>query len=169
MTITIERAAEMSKPPQKPIYSPFGYVIQPDGTTYALVQRWTHGLILALLYPELAAKFTERELDLDVSLGDVNVFAFQAFELAHHGEMPVIRICDGRMAGPPSIDLPPNACTPEQKEALRLALDVLCYDSRTEINTDMLDMPVSKLQPLLDMTKAERMAHLFTQKDDAYD
>lgn len=53
MSITIDRVALLTKPPKKPIASEWGYVITEDGTTYALLYRFYHGVVLALLYPDV--------------------------------------------------------------------------------------------------------------------
>lgn len=155
MPVTIERVTEVSNPPNKPMYTPHGYVIAADGTTYALLHRWYHGVVLALLFPELLADYridmelddglneipgTGRQLVMPDDREDINVFDFQKFELGMHGKMDVIRICPDRQTGNPSVDLP-EQCTPEQREALRLVMFDACgYSLTTKVSTDHRDM-----------------------------
>lgn len=155
MAVTIEQVTEITKPPIKPMYSPHGYVIAADGTTYTLLHRWYHGVVLALLFPDMLKEFrvdmqdddnldpipgTGRPLVMPEDREEINVFDFQKFEFAYHGKMPVIRICPDRRTGNPSVDLP-EKCTPEQREALRLVMIESCgYSLTTKVSTDHRDM-----------------------------
>ncbi len=162
----IDQAAEKTNPPTTPMYSPHGYIVQPDGTTWALFKQWTHGFVLALLYPEVAAAYTERALEYPESLSEVDVFAFQAFELDKARELNCVRVCPTRMASPPSVDLPFNGCTPEQKEALRIVLYVALGYSHTDfINTQHRDMTVRYTMELAEMTEDQRLTALFGESD----
>lgn len=155
MTISISQVTEITNVPTVPLYSPHGYVITQDGTTYTLLHRWYHGVVLALLFPELLAEFhvgqdtdedfkpipgTGKPLVMPDQREDINVFDFQKFEMALHGRMPVIRICPDRHTGNPSVDLP-EKCTEAQREALRLVMIESCgYSLSTMVATDHRDM-----------------------------
>ncbi len=70
-----------------PAYSPFGYVVLEDGTIYSLMKQWTHGVLLAMLFPDVAKKMGYEPPD-----EDFNVFHYQRFELDNHDKFPVIRV-----------------------------------------------------------------------------
>lgn len=164
----IDRAAEKTNPPVTPIYSPHGYIIQPDGTTWALLKQWTHGFVLALLYPEVAAAYTERALEYPESLDDVDVFAFQAFELDKARELNCVRVCSARMMGPTSVDLPFVGCTPEQKDALRIVLYAALGYSHTDfVSTQHRDMTVRYTMELAVLNDEQRLDALYGGGNDA--
>jgi len=77
----------------QPVYTPFGYVITDDGLIYSLTVQHTHGVIMALLYPDQALAQGYAEPDMD----DYNVFHYQRFELDNHKDFPVVRIAMGMM------------------------------------------------------------------------
>ena len=67
--------------------SEYGYVIQPDGTIWSLTCKWTHGVILALLYPLEAIKY-----GYGVPDRDANVFHFQKFETRASCHLNCVRV-----------------------------------------------------------------------------
>lgn len=85
----LERVAHHA---DEPIYSPYGYVIVEDGSVYSLTQKWTHGVILACLYPEEAEADGYPPPD-----EDFNVFTYQRFELDNHTRFPIVRIALGSL------------------------------------------------------------------------
>lgn len=165
----IDLAAAKTSPPVTPLYSPHGYIIQPDGTTWTLLAKWTHGFVLALLYPDVAAAYTERALEYPESLDDVDVFAFQAFELDRAKELQCVRICPMRMAATgPSVDLPENGCTPEQREALRIVMYVaLGHGHRDTITMVARDLTLRELMEVSELNAEDRLTELYggTQDD----
>lgn len=153
----IERAAIKTPCDVIPTYSPFGYVIDEKGDVYTLTARFMHGFVLSLLYPQALEDFrkTERAAELgdrldtkDVnSIDEVDVFAYQQFELAVHGTLPAIRVCAARMLSCPTVDLP-TKCTTAQVTALRHVFRAMNATSNTLIETDLADMSVVKVLAL---------------------
>lgn len=175
--LTIDRVAVITVPGKEPVYSPYGHVIAPDGTAYALVYQYHHGVVLALLRPDLLAAFRLREpksqhdeegnylgesdvLVMPDNAEDINVFSFQEFELAHNGQHEFIRFCPTRI-GDPSVDLPYSACTPQQVEALRQLLMVtMGMKLRDPVAMSLRDVTVKKCLELASLDKEARYAHL---------
>ncbi len=82
--LTPDRVANKSKDPS---YSPYGYTIMEDGTIYSLTKQWTHGVLLAILFPEIA-----KEAGFEQPNEEYNVFKYQRFELDNHDKLPVVRV-----------------------------------------------------------------------------
>ena len=81
--ISIERVAYSDEPR----WSPFGYIVNTDGTLYSLTEAYTHGVLLALLYPEIA-----EEQGYEPPDSDFDVMEYQRFELDHTELFPVVRV-----------------------------------------------------------------------------
>jgi len=171
MTITIERAAAITSHPADPVFSPHGYVITEDGIVYALLRRWWHGAVLAILYPQLLAEFrlnaetddddkpipgTGTTLEMPDDPEDLNVFDVQQFEHHVHGQLNVIRVCPTRLLGPPSVDLPKAAATPEQMIALRSVFKIMGLKPNSEVATDFCDMTVKRCLSMAGLAVDER-------------
>lgn len=164
MTTILERISEKTEPGVTPMYSPYGYIVQPDGTLYTLVKQYCHGAVMACLYPEaLAAWRDNRQVDseynaipgtgevvtLPSTVDDLNVLQFQRFELDQHGALPVLRVCPERQMGV-SIDRPKTRCTPEQVAAMRLVIMVLGMKPDGKIITDYREMRVKEMWQFLE-------------------
>ncbi len=151
--ITLDRATLLSKPPAKPNYTPHGYLIQPDGSTYALCAKWWHGVGLALLYPDTLKSYIGKHEDeaesltLDCGFDDVDAFAFQRYEFAAAPTLPVIRIANTRvMSDHVCVDLPRMACPSEQTGALMLLLyGTLGLSAHDMVETDLRETPIKDL------------------------
>lgn len=171
MALTIERAAEVTKFPTEPIFSPHGYIIAEDGTVYTLTRQWWHGAVLAILYPQLLAEFridmetdddnnpvpgTGTVLELPDDPDELNVFDFQKFEHHVHGKLTVIRVCPARLLGPPSVDLPKAAATPEQLIALHIVFKIMGLKQASEVATDFCDMNVKRCLSMASLAVDER-------------
>lgn len=150
----IERAAIKTPFDVIPTYSQFGYIIDEKGDVYTLTSKFLHGFVLALLYPQALEEFRKTEMGIELgdrlvtdhlaSIQDVDVFAFQAFELQWHGQLPAIRVCGMRvMSGHPSVDLP-EKCTVAQTTALRHVFRALNATSNTTVEMDVRDTTVVK-------------------------
>lgn len=76
-------------------FSPFGYVIDVNGDVYALTEKWTHGIIAALLYPDVAKQhgFWPVQGDFD----DLPVFRYQEFLGEHSEQLPLIRVATSQL------------------------------------------------------------------------
>jgi hypothetical protein len=144
--IDIKDVTIVTPPGGVPPYSTHGYCVTQDGTIYALLRKWWHGAVLALLYPEDAAK---AEYVLPDSADDVDVFEFQKFELDNHDQFPVIRICPGRLMGPTSIDRGRGPCTNEQIVAVRAIVKTLGLTAHDEVCTEHKDMKVHEMYDFL--------------------
>lgn len=150
----IERAAIKTSHDVIPTYSQYGYIIDEKGDVYTLTAKFLHGFILSLLYPEELKKFRESELGIELgprldvanlaSIQDVDVFAFQAFELEWHGHLPAIRVCGLRiMSGNISVDLP-TKCTQLQVASLRQVFRALGATSNTIVEDGARETTVVK-------------------------
>jgi hypothetical protein len=85
--LNIDRVAYVN---MQPIYSLHGYIVDTEGIVYSLLQRYCHGVVCAILFPELAAS-----QGVPVPLEppeDLDVMMYQDFELKNHDELPVVRI-----------------------------------------------------------------------------
>lgn len=150
----IERATIKTACDVIPTYSQYGYVIHENGDVYALTSKFLHGFVLACLYPQAFDEFRKSEQGaafgdrLDVqglkSVQDIDVFAFQAFELEWNGQLPAIRVCGLRvMSGHPSVDLP-KKCTTPQVTALRHVFRALGVTSSTVVEDGAKETTVIK-------------------------
>jgi len=94
-TLTLDDAATATTPGEPVASSPFGWVIAEDGTAYALNRQYYHGVVCALLYPELAKAHEVGLPERD----DHSVLAYQRFEHDLSDQMKVIRISISSMVG----------------------------------------------------------------------
>ncbi len=144
--IILERVTHITKPPEEPLYSPHGYVIAEDGTTYSLLYPWWHGAVLALLYPDHAR---EAGYKMPNEVDELNVYEFQRFELDNHNLFPVVRICSSRILSPCTLDRGGKPVTEAQTEAVRLVFKALGMGARDPVTTDHKDMRVSDVWAFL--------------------
>ncbi len=151
----IERATIKTACDVIPTYSQYGYVIHENGDVYTLTSKFLHDFVLACVYPQAFEEFRKSERGLllgedrlDVqglkSVHDIDVFAFQAFELEWNGLLPAIRVCGLRvMSGHPSVDLP-KKCTTPQVTALRHVFRALGATSSTVVEDGAKETTVIK-------------------------
>lgn len=105
--LTLSEAA-LCAPGRVP-YSPHGYIIDHDAKIYALTERHFHGVVLALLYPDVAQAAgyaPPRRID-----GSVDVFNYQRFELDEARALQVVRIATSALTGTTYVstgDVPPS-------------------------------------------------------------
>ena len=127
----------------EPAYSPYGYVITEDGTIYSLTRQYTHGVILAMLYPEEAA-----EAGYDPVDEDYNVFEYQAFELDNHERFPVVRIALGMMY---SFNVSKGDMPATEAQINAVTKILKCQDKSLNdtCQTDTAEMTVRKMLELL--------------------
>jgi hypothetical protein len=174
--LTIDRVAVPTGPDEEPIYSSYGHIIAADGTCYALNGQWYHGIVLALLKPELLAAYTLEDpkpvhdaagvyvgttdkLTIPEDRDGIDVFAFQAFEIAHNGKHDLVRFCPSRVMSPPSVDLPYDACTPQQLETLRqLLIKTMDMRLRDTVAMTHKDVTVATCLKLAAMDRESRYA-----------
>lgn len=96
-----------------PLFTPYGYVITEDGMIHSLTKQSCHGVVLALLFPELA-----EANGYDAPDKDACVFHYQRFELDHSRETTVIRISFSLMGGEMNVSKGKPNATPEQVDAI---------------------------------------------------
>ncbi len=101
-------------------YTPFGCCITPDGTVYALTHYATHGVVAAVLYPEVAAEFEVPQPIVDEHVDELPKMAYQHFELECAPLLPLLRVSAGRMGSPHVSWSEDIGLTEEQIEAFRL-------------------------------------------------
>jgi hypothetical protein len=97
-------------------YSPWGYVIDKDASVYALTEKWTHGIVVALLYPQVAEKAGYEHPQREE--GDLDVFRYQSFEHDCAHDLPVIRIALSMATGSTIVSTGALAPSEEQIQAL---------------------------------------------------
>lgn len=106
-----------------PIYSHNGYIIDADAQIHALTERFFHGVITAILYPE---KAKEHNIAAPAHpIDEIDVMAYQAFEHEVAKDLPLLRVAVSQMSGSTYVSkgsLPPTAA---QIEALGRALKAL--------------------------------------------
>ena len=180
MCSILERVSEVSAPDATPRHSPYGYVIQPDGTAYALLQEFCHGFVLACLYPEALAEYREEDpryetvgdesvevytLSIPESVDDINVFAFQRFEGAQEGKLPAIRICTSRMFGDTTVDLPKEPCPDRQILTLERTLyKSLEHSPEDDVQMDFAQTTMKKCLMLAVKDSDERFKLIYDKR-----
>lgn len=119
-------------------YAPFGAIISEDGTAYILTQQFSHGIICALLFPELTKECGYAAPDRDAS-----VFEYQRFELGNQNLMPVVRVALG-ITGLNSISASVKPITDAQLMTLQALAKALGWNGRTPINTNYGGLSLQK-------------------------
>lgn len=148
--VTLEQVALVCT--DKVVYSPYGYVIAKDGTLYALIEQYTHGVVIALLEPEAAKKWCAGEKDerSPVDYAEVmdseyfGVYAMQRFGLDCNGELGYVTINRSMLVGF-SVGKGREAATPEQLAAVRRVLNNEGLKDADEVYSDFAEVSVKKL------------------------
>lgn len=138
--LAITDVAEVHAPGSKVEHAAYGYVIAADGTVYGLTKKWAHGIVCAILFPEVA----KARGYAPPAKGAADVFKYQRFELDHQDELPVIRIALGMMA-PFNVSKGDKPATQAQIDGLRAVLKCHGKSLSDEINTNYGDVTVRKL------------------------
>jgi hypothetical protein len=152
--IPLGHVALTTPPGTEPKYSPYGYVVEADGTTHALCYRWMHGVITALLYPELARE--HQAPPLEGSPDDLDVYAFQDFEHLVARSLPLVRIAYSLSTGSVALSKGSVLASDAQIEGVRRALNQLGL-SGTDTLTGEDDDPTVSEQ--LERMRKERLDH----------
>ncbi|KWT98189.1 MULTISPECIES: hypothetical protein [unclassified Variovorax] len=140
--LPLSHVALTTPPGIEPKYSPYGYVVEADGTTHALCYRWMHGVITALLYPELALK--HKAPPLEGSPEDLDVFAFQAFEHEVACRLPLVRIAYSLTTGSTALSKGAVPPTDVQIEGVRRALNQLGLSGQDTLTGEEDDPTVNE-------------------------
>lgn len=139
--VTMEQIALIAEPGMKPALSPYGYVITEDGTSYALTERWFHGVAMAVLFPNLALEngWAPPAGPID----DLNVYHYQDFEHFVCRRMNVIRVAFGMMYSC-NVSKGRAAATPQQLDALRAVFKVLGKKGTDTCETELRESTVAE-------------------------
>jgi len=117
-----------------------GWLIGQDGTIYTMRYEYIHGMVSAILFPELAAKHGYRPPDTKSTWRD-----YQRFELSHGDEIPLVRIALGMIMYGTNISKQDAPCTPAQIEGTRRVLiDHLGLKLSEEVDTNLSKVTVRK-------------------------
>jgi len=135
-----------------PPYTPYGYLIGEDGKIYGLTNRWFHGVVLAVLYPQLAL---EKGYAPPAGPHDeVDVFKYQRFELDHSDEVPMIRVAIGSLTESISVSKGDAPATDEQIDALQRVFRVLGRKAGDTLTGEDDDMTVAEFIESLRQARA---------------
>lgn len=138
--LTIADVAETYPPGTDVQESGYGYVIAADGTVYALTRQWAHGILCAILFPDVAK---EAGYVLPAK-GAADAFEYQRFEIDNQAKLPVIRISMGFMS-PFNISKNYKPAPHAQLNGLRAVLKAHGKSLSDEVNTNYGDVTVRKL------------------------
>jgi len=127
-----------------PLFSPYGYVITDDGMIYSLIEQWCHGVILAILYPEL----TKRE-GYEPPNENYDVFEYQQFELDHYRETTVIRVSISPMSGMLNISKGKPPATDAQAQSLSAVIKEQGLSLSNTMQSDYSEITIAKFMKKL--------------------
>lgn len=115
----------------KPIITGNDYIITDDGTIYTLTRQYAHGLVCAILFPDIAktAGFQPP------AHGASSWHDYQRFELDYHESLPVIRVSHGS-----TVSTWGKGATPAQVDAYRRAMLANGLTLQDEVETDYRTM-----------------------------
>lgn len=116
-----------------------GYLVTADGTIHALRRQATHGLCLAVLFPEWCEKH-----GYVVPHEKSRAHDYQSLELDHARELPVVRIAFGFIMYSTNLSKGDAPCTPEQVDAVRRQLMQRGMNLNDTLQTELLDCTLRK-------------------------
>lgn len=143
------------------VQSEYGYVIQPDGTIWSLTCKWTHGVILALLYPLEAIKY-----GYGVPDRDANVFHFQRFELSASYHLNCIRVGLNGVLTEWYVSKGNAPITEGQRRALRSIFEDYNLEWNTVVNTNYGDVTLVRLFEHLQLEESNESKVLGADEDE---
>jgi len=146
-----------------PAYTPYGYLVGAEGKIYALTYRWFHGVVIALLYPELAA---EKQYPAPAEPRDeVDVFAYQRFEHENSHDLPVIRIAVSQLTDSVMVSKGGIPATDEQLDALQRIFRTLGRKASDTLTGEEDDMTVAQY---IEYLRQERVRAAMPDDPDRY-
>ena len=131
-------------------FSPYGYLISEDGMIYSLTEQYTHGTLLAILFPEIA-----KDKGYEAPTRDFCVFEYQRFELDNQDLFPIIRISIAYCGGMLNISKGENPITDEQRASLSKVFKEQGVAMNNLVSTEMGIMTASSSLRALCQTKEE--------------
>jgi hypothetical protein len=140
--IPIERIAVIGEPGADPTPSPYGFVIDKDGRIYSQLKRYTHGVIIALLYPELAAK--HKTPAPAGAVDELNLRFYQDFEHEVSHDVPIVRIALSYFDDFIAVSKGKEALTSVQIDSVRRALKSCNRGLRDTLTGEEGDMTVGQ-------------------------
>lgn len=123
---------------EEPLYTPYGYVISENGTIYSLLHQFTHGVILAMLYPDIA-----EEQGYEAPEEGYDVFHYQQFELDNHDKFPIVRVSIS-LRGFLNISKGDDCISQEQRESLVKIFSEQGVKLSQKVETDCGEMTAYK-------------------------
>lgn len=125
-----------------PPYGIYGYVVGEDGKIYTLTDRYYHGIVIAVLYPELAAS---KGVAAPASpRDDLDVFEYQRFELDNSRQLPILRVAVSLTTGTTMISKGSIPATEAQIDAMARIFKALGLAARDTLTGDEDDQTVSE-------------------------
>lgn len=141
--LDLERVTIKTEPGGVPPYSMFGYVIDKEGTIYTLQYRYYHGIVCALLYPDLART---HEAGVPIEPRTENsVLAFQRFEHDNQNNMQVIRIAFNVLVDSTYFSKGKVKANSKQIASVLSTCKVLGYKGREKIQTEYGEQTVAQI------------------------
>ena len=135
-----------------PPYGINGYIIGEDATIYTLTDKYFHGVVIAVLYPELAAS---KGIAPPASpRDDLDVFEYQRFELDNSRQLPILRVSVSITTGTTMISKGKFPATEAQIDAMARIFKALGLGARDTLTGDEDDQTVSQF---LDELRQERI------------
>jgi hypothetical protein len=141
---TLADLAYSTGPGEKPRIGQFGCVILSDGTTHTLRRQHTHGMLLALLFPEKAAAAGYAPPDTDS-----RVLHYQHFELDHQATLPAVRIATGGLLSNINVSKSHAPATAAQVASATAYLQGMGLKPADKVHLDLGEVSFRKLQSLL--------------------
>lgn len=129
----------------EPVFTPHGYVVTDDGKIHSLTQQCCHGVVLALLFPDLCKKS-----GYCAPTEDFDVFEYQAFELDHSRETSAIRISSSIYDGQLNLSKGKSRATKQQVSALSLIFKQCGLSINEKVQSDMSELTIRSFMKKLE-------------------
>jgi len=142
--LSLEACTIIVQPDVKEVpYGPYGYLVDQRGIVYVLTHRWFHGVITALLFPNLV----EAEgYSAPVSPPEANnVFTYQEFEHKVSRITGLVRIAQSALINSLFCSKGDEPATAVQLEGVAKCMKALGYNHRDLVTTDGGDLKLADL------------------------
>lgn len=135
---------------EEPLYTSYGYVITEDGVIYSLTHQYTHGTLLAILFPEVA-----KDKGYEPPDEDYCVYHYQRFELDNQDLFPIVRVSMYSWSGMLNISKGKGPITEGQQLALSKIFKEMGVSLNMEVSTELGTMSASSALKALAQTREE--------------
>ena len=156
LVYTLATLVHTTLPGEAPVMSRYGCVIEEDGTTHSLKRQHTHGMILTVLFPDLAQAAGYAPPDEDSS-----VLHYQHFELDHQATLPVVRIAQGGLLGNINVSKSHAPATDAQIRAVTAYLQGVGLKPADRVHLNLGEVSFKKLQTLLALDEDAMSARMW--------